>query len=100
MKRQTIILISGIGLSVALLCCAFVQHNRLQELRDQQRHHEAPPAQADKPAAVTQPELPRAVSSDLLKLRNAVSQLTRRHDELAGIGRENERLKAQLASRA
>jgi hypothetical protein len=73
----------------------------LQELRDQQkRQHETQPAPADNAPAVAQPEPPRVVSPELLKLRNQVSQLTRQRDELAGAGRENERLKAQVASRA
>jgi hypothetical protein len=101
MNRKPIILSSLIAISLALLCCAFVQHARLQELRDQQkRQHETQPAPADNAPAVAQPEPPRVVSPELLKLRNQVSQLTRQRDELAGAGRENERLKAQVASRA
>jgi len=104
MNLKSTIMVSATVLSVGLLCSAFVQHGRLQELRKQRQQREeqasAQPRELSNPAAVPQTEVPHAVPSELLKLRNAVSQLTRRRDELAAIGAENARLKAQLASRA
>ncbi len=106
MNRRSIILILSAALSLTLLCCAFVQRSKLNDLRaqEQQRHSDEqvaaqPPESSNVPGAAS-PTPAHAVSAELLKLRNAVSQLTRRRDELASIGRENERLKGQLASRA
>ncbi len=93
---------------LAVLTAAFVQHRQLANLRaDQQRllDQAAPPAdgQSAQPDAVAPSPGTAAPdaspSSELLKLRNQVSQLTGRKRQLFNVRAENERLRAQLATR-
>lgn len=107
MNTRSLIFVVASAVSLALFCCAFVQHARLEDLRNQQQRLQGERqsaasriSESSGSRAVGQADAPRPVSSELLKLRNQVSQLTRQRDELAFIGADNERLKAQAASRA
>jgi hypothetical protein len=109
MNARKIIVIGVSLLSVALICCAFVQRHQLNELKARQqqlRQEEAAPQAAttsfrdDKPRDMEPATVPPQVSPELLKLRAQVSQLIHRRDELAPLATENEQIKAQLAGRA
>ncbi len=110
MKERSLLPIGLTLLSVAMLCCAFVQRRELLSLRVEQRRLQQQTGAASSPAvndaaptaevSTTQnPESAPAspsVSSELLKLRNQVSQLTRIRNELAPLAAENERLKSEI----
>ena len=64
------------------------------------RRRRHPPERLRPPAPVPATPPPALVATpELLRLRNEVTRLTERRRELAGVRAENERLRAQLASR-
>lgn len=106
-------LLSGFLVLVCLaaLWCVWRQQCRLVVLRDQQQLLLAQPAAngersesagtteaADASSVAPQPAL--VVTPELLHLRSEVTRLTERRRELAGVRAENEKLHAQLSSRA
>ena len=106
------VLLSGFLVIVLLaaLWRLWSQRSQLADLRAQQQQLLAQPAaSADSPATPTTTEpsdsssaapTPALVATpELLRLRNEVTRLSDRQRELAGVRAENERLRAQLASR-
>jgi len=93
---------------VATLWGVWDQRNQLAGLRaDQQQLLAQAAANSAEPPLPSQPggaasETPvstSAVTPELLRLRSEVTRLTERRRELTGVRAENERLRAQLASR-
>ena len=76
------------------------EHQQLQAQLAARADSPPPPATAE-PAgpASTSPQQALAVTPELLRLRNEVTRLTERRQALAGVRAENERLRAQLATR-
>src|SRR4051812_980272 len=87
-------------LAVALLGAVWLQQRRLGGLRDEKQEllallaGDAAPADSQGTASITAP-----ASSELLRLRSEVAQLTARRKELAAARTENERLQARIAER-
>jgi hypothetical protein len=88
-------------LSLGLTAALFVQRQQIITLRAEQQQllaqYSTFPDDAAIAAPATETNSPQAVSPELLRLRNEVTQLTQRRRELAGVPVENERLHAQLA---
>ena len=110
MNRRLLLgsLLTVVGL--ATLCGVWGQRSELAGLRAEQQQlvahlaaraeGPASPATAEPSAAgATTPPTNLAVTPELLRLRSEVTQLTERRRELAGVRAENERLRAELASR-
>jgi hypothetical protein len=112
MNRRSVMILGSSLLSLALLWCAFAQRRHLTELRARHQRlgslaeeSSQPPAasftrELDSPGKDERSTGPASASSEVLKLRDRVNQLTRRRDELAGVEIENEQLLAQVAARA
>ena len=107
MNRRTLIAAGLTLLSLALLCCAFVQRHKLTELRAEQQRSNAQQEALRLSATAAAPVQPAnadgatgqaSVSSELLKLRAEVSRLTQRRDELAHLDAENQELKTRIAA--
>jgi len=95
---------------LATLWGVWGQRSELAGLRAEHAQLQAQLAvSADSPAAAlaaepagpgtTSPQPPLLVTPELLRLRSEVTRLTERRNELAGVRAENDRLRAQLASR-
>jgi hypothetical protein len=109
MKKRA--LSSMVPTVICLVVCwaAVVQHRQLTLLQAREREligqpsgeSAQPPTQTPDPGAATQSAVSAtaAVPSELLRLRNEISQLNRRARELEGVRAENQRLTAQLGSR-
>jgi hypothetical protein len=104
-----------LGGFLILVCLAALwgvwgQRNQIAGLRAEQQQSLAQPAASpDGPASPGTAEAPGATSGtpqpaliitpELLRLRNEVTRLTERQRELAGVRADNERLRAQVASK-
>jgi hypothetical protein len=95
---------------LAILLGVWSQRSQLAGLRAEQRQllaqmaskadGSASPGAAEAAGAGSETPQPRLVATpELLRLRSEVTRLTERRRELAGVRAENERLRAQLASR-
>jgi|ERR1017187_10398926 cell division protein FtsB len=93
-----------VAICLAGLWAVFAQQRELENLRaEQQRLQTEIQSPAAAPVQTASPESRPAVSapsSELLRLRSQVSQLTQRKRELASLPVENERLRAQVATRS
>jgi hypothetical protein len=105
MKNRTllILLLSGIALAATLGVC--LQGKELSQLRSNRAQLLSGDSPVSEPAATSPP--PGGVissspdqQSELLRLRNEISQLNRRKKELAIASSENSRLKAELQAKA
>lgn len=102
MKPRTLIILVSLtvcGLSFVCILWQARQIEGLREeserLREQLKHL---PGERLTSAGLTGTPATHSPSPELLRLRNQVSQLLRRQQELAGVPRENERLRGQIAS--
>lgn len=102
MKPRTLIILVSLtacGLSVAGVVWQARQIEGLREeserLREQLKHL---PRERFTSAGLVGTPATHSPSPELLRLRNQVSQLLRRQQELTGVPRENERLRGQIAS--
>jgi hypothetical protein len=91
---------------IIITCCGFLaatfrQTRELLHLRAQEHALLTPAETSAESSPSTQNGTAAApeVSTELLQLRNEVSQLKRRRDELAAAKAENQRLRSQLSSR-
>jgi len=76
------------------------EHQQLQAQLAARANSPASPATAEAAGSgSTRPQPALVVTPELLRLRSEVTRLTERRQELAGVRAENERLRAQLASR-
>ena len=105
MKNRTrlIWLLSGIAVAATVGVC--IQGKELSQLRSNRTQLLNGDSTAPEPVAGTPPpEAPSSPAGDqqseLLRLRNEISQLNRRKKELANISAENSRLKAELQTKA
>jgi hypothetical protein len=106
MKKRASIILTAICLGTCW--AAVVQHQQLTRLQRERAligYRSSESAQLDatpSDSAAAPPSAPQAtvpVPSELLRLRNEISQLNRRAREMEAVGAENQRLKAQLSSR-
>ena len=103
MMRRTLIVLVGIVASVVAVALIAAQRRELASLHQQQLQQQATEIPLPTPrlaaSVATAPSQQHSPSLELLRLRGEVGQLERRKRELAGIGTENERLRAQIATK-
>lgn len=103
---RSLLIITGLAVCGVTLTLTLVQQRQLGSLKNQERElraqtTEALPAIAETTAAkvIASQTEQHTPSLELLRLRGQVGQLERRQRELAGVRRENETLRAQLATK-
>lgn len=93
-----------VATAIATLWAVFAQQRQLENLRAEQQRLQAeiqsPAAAPVQTASTESPRSDSAPSSELLRLRSQVSQLTQRKRELATLPAENDRLRTQVATRS
>jgi hypothetical protein len=101
MSSRAIFSVCSAVAAVALFAGAYVQGRQLKALRTEEQQRLADLEQSALPSEpASQPsESSVEVPSELLRLRNQVSQLSARKRELAGVQEANEKLRAQLIER-
>jgi len=104
LKTRFLITFLAILLCLAAVCAVAARQKQLARLRAEERDTlsdlsqiSAPPAA---PSESSSPHEAPAASTELLRLRSEVAQLTQRRQALAGVAAENRALKSQLASGA
>lgn len=104
MKPRTLFIYASLTVCGLSIAGAVLQARQINGLRDEEERlqQQLRDLQKDQTARVSSSAIaepaPGSPSSELLRLRNQVSQLIRRERELAGIQVENERLRIQAAS--